>query len=157
MSLIIARIPCYKCGSDKEKLHPNCASSERLTRCVGCDYIIRFYSEGLTKDEYGHDAVADWVFKQEARVPLQRCNAVDSGVRYFHQSCLGRDEPSALSRANGYYSIRGKIESEKYPELRNITHKCCEDCVIAAQTRGKDLNEDKLNFIMHQGVIGRSQ
>ena len=154
MPLIISRLPCYICKSDKEKPIPQSTRTERLTRCIGSAFLVKFYDEGITKDQDGREVLAHWVSDERTRLPLTGCNATDSGERYFHQSCLDREQAGPLSYDNKYYHYRG-TNNEQYPVLRNITHKCCTECVAAAQDILQD--EDKLKRMKYQNVIGRLQ
>ena len=100
MPLSISRLPCFVCHSNKEKPIPNSTRTERLTRCIGSAFLVKFYTEGVTQNEDGRDVIADWVSNEQTRIALTGCNAIESGARYFHQSCLGREEAGALSYDN---------------------------------------------------------
>lgn len=148
MPLPIVRAPCYICHLTTEKPDPTCKSTERLTRCIGSEFLIKFYSEGITTDQDNRDILSDWVVKRDA---FNGCNASSSGERYFHQSCLNRGQAAPLSRDNVYFHYRGKDASSRYPELRNISHKCCGECLSAAQASAP--SEHRLT-LKYQGVGG---
>lgn len=86
------------------------------------------------------------------REPLFHCNASASGKRYFHQSCLGREQAGALSYDNKYFHVRGATADKQHEELRNISHKLCGDCLSSAQTTAPD--EHRLQRLKYEGVIG---
>lgn len=151
MPLSIHRLPCYVCKSAADKPIVDSNRKERLTRCIGSAYLIKFYSEGIIQDEVGCDVVAEWVSDRTACGVSFTCNSTE-GQRYFHQSCLGRDQAGPLSYDNKYYHFRGTEESGKQPELRNITHKCCEDCLAAAQASAPQ--EDRMRQIKYNGALG---
>ncbi len=151
MPLPIVRCPCYICGSAEKVFIPGTAQGERLTRCIGSDFVLKFYEEGISVVD-GHDTLADWVKDPVLREPLFHCNASASGKRYFHQSCLGREQAGALSYDNKYFHVRGATADKQHEELRNISHKLCGDCLSSAQTTAPD--EHRLQRLKHEGVIG---
>lgn len=154
MPLVIHRSPCYICHSTEGKSHPGNPRTERLTRCIGSEFLVRFYSEGVYTDSDGDTVLAEWVCNESVRAQSQGCNSMAAvgGQRYFHQSCLERQQPVALSRDQKYYHLKGTEESGKQPELRNITHRLCGDCVTAAQATAPQ--ETRVGHFKYQGAIG---
>lgn len=156
MPLPIVRLPCYVCNSNQEKPIPNSDRKERLTRCVGAAYLVKFYREGIATDESGQDQLADWVVDEKKRKPVTGCSATTAGEdRYFHQSCVQREQAGALSYDNKEYHFTGTPSSGQQPVLRNISHKCCGDCISAA--RSSDPEEQRLRNFKYERVSGTPQ
>ncbi len=153
MSFLPQTLPCFKCHSDQKKASTS-EKDERLTRCLGCSFAERFYKEGIVTDELGGCRLAHFVENAQERRRASGCNADPAG-RYFHQSCLGRSEPTGLSYSVQFHSIKKSADGGTYPELRSIAHMLCDDCLTEARMKMPD--ELRLKYLRYEHVTGYLQ
>ena len=111
---------------------------ERLTRCLGHNFLSQCVLEGITKDDEGADVAADFLVNAKQRAREFSCGSHD-GQLYFHQSCVGRANGSALS-----FDVRVLVSKigkngEQRLHLANFSHQLCPDCYSRGAQELKEL------------------
>lgn len=69
-----------------------------------------------------------------SRHGLSQCGS-SAEARFFHQSCLNRSQAAALSYYTHLFHCTGTDLTGKQPELRNMCHMLCDECLTVARQR----------------------
>ena len=128
---------------------------ERLTRCLGNNFLVRAVREGITTNDEGDQVVAEFLTDSRVRNRDFRCGSADDEF-YFHQSCLQRQDAAALSFDSQLTAKRKDKEGRPLMHLNNFTHQLCSGCLVhAADELGEDLPSE-LNGPKGQALCGAS-
>lgn len=116
---------CFKCNGSASPQQGS-GKAERLTCCRGSTFLKRFLEKGFVTDELGHEQPASFLRDSRERTEASACDSSGGAQRYFHQSCLGRRQATALSYDTNVLSYCRK---QRCYQKRNICHLACDDCL----------------------------